>query len=106
MIPAAGTAVARVARRLRIRGVVQGLGFQPLVCRLAGTHRLTGWVRNGNDAVEIHAEGLASDITAFVEMIETTAPAAARITAVEVAPAVSLNLNGFEILESDHTPRG
>lgn len=93
-----GTALARVARRLRIRGVVQGVGFRPLVFQLAGRFRLTGWVRNGNDGVEIHAEGLATDITAFVEMLEANAPTGAHITAVDVAPAVLQNLHSFEIL--------
>ena len=91
-------AVGRVARRLRIRGVVQGVGFPPLVVRLASRHRVTGWVRNGNDSVEIHAEGLAADITAFMEMLEVNAPAGARITAVDVAPAILQNLHSFEIL--------
>jgi len=91
-------AVGRVARRLRIRGVVQGVGFPPLVFRLAGSHRVTGWVRNGNDGVEIHAEGFAADITAFVEMLEANAPAGARITAVDVAPAILQNLHRFEIV--------
>ena len=96
-----GAPVACVARHLRIRGVVQGVGFRRLVFRLAAKYRLTGWVRNDNDGVEIHAEGLASDITALIEILETSAPAAARITAVELAPAERLNLDGFEILESD-----
>lgn len=91
-------AVGRVARRLRIRGVVHGVGFPPLVFRLAGTHRVTGWVRNGTDGVDIHAEGLAADITAFVEMLEANAPTGARITAVDVAPAILQNLHSFEIL--------
>ena len=98
MIMTTALAVGRVARRLRIRGVVQGVGCPPLVFRLAGRHRMTGWVRNGNDGVEIHAEGLAADITAFVEMLETNAPAGARITAVDVAPAILQNLHSFEIL--------
>jgi hydrogenase maturation protein HypF len=90
---------------LRIRGMVQGVGFRPLVFRLAVRYRLSGWVRNGNDGVEIHAEGLASDITAFVDMLETNAPPAARIVAVDVSPAAHLDLHGFEILESDRSGR-
>jgi hydrogenase maturation protein HypF len=44
------------ARFLRIRGVVQGVGFRPFVFRLAQAHGITGWVRNGAEGVEIHAE--------------------------------------------------
>jgi hydrogenase maturation protein HypF len=96
---------ARAARRIRIRGVVQGVGFRPHVFRLAGAHRLTGWVRNGTDGVEIHAEGSTADIAAFVHGLETDVPPAARITAVDVGPADSLNLACFEIRESDRSGR-
>jgi hydrogenase maturation protein HypF len=89
-----------VARHLRIHGVVQGVGFRPLVFRLAAVHRLTGWVRNGNNGVEIHAEGSTPDLAAFVDALQTHAPAAARITSVDVAPADPLNLDRFEIRES------
>ena len=98
-------ALVRVARDLRIRGMVQGVGFRPLVLRLAGRCRLTGWVRNGDGGVEIHAEGLPADILAFLDLLEDTAPAAARITAVDVSPAALLNLHAFEILESDRSGR-
>jgi hydrogenase maturation protein HypF len=93
----------RVATHLRIRGVVQGVGFRPLVFRLASTHRLTGWVRNGNDGVEIHVEGETTDIAAFVHELETHPPAAARVTAVEIAPATPLNLDRFEIHHRDRS---
>ena len=96
---------ARAARRIRIRGVVQGVGFRPHVFRLAGAHRLTGWVRNGTDGVEIHAEGSTADIAAFLHGLETDVPPAARITAVDVGPADSLNLDCFEIRESVRSGR-
>ncbi|MBS0260280.1 MAG: acylphosphatase, partial [Proteobacteria bacterium] len=47
----------RVARHITIGGRVQGVGFRPFVHRLAHQHGITGWVRNVNGAVEIHAEG-------------------------------------------------
>ena len=43
---------------IRIRGVVQGVGFRPFVYRLAEANMLTGWVLNGNQGVEIHLEGV------------------------------------------------
>ena len=46
----------RVARFITISGRGQGVGFRPFVYRLAHRHGITGWVRNANGAVEIHAE--------------------------------------------------
>ena len=45
------------ARSIRVRGVVQGVGFRPFVFRLARANALAGWVLNEEDGVEIHLEG-------------------------------------------------
>ncbi len=43
-----------------VRGVVQGVGFRPLIYRLATQHNLRGWVRNTSGNVEIEIEGAKS----------------------------------------------
>lgn len=40
----------RRAAEIRIRGVVQGVGFRPAVCRMARARGLGGWVRNDASA--------------------------------------------------------
>ena len=46
-----------IARRLIVRGRVQGVGFRYFVCDAAERLGITGWVANrGDGAVEIHAE--------------------------------------------------
>lgn len=64
----------RVARFITISGKVQGVGFRPFVFRLARAHGLSGWVRNVNGAVEIHAEGEPARIQRFTEALVTEAP--------------------------------
>ena len=61
---------------IRVRGVVQGVGFRPFVYRLARANTLGGWVRNGEEGVEIHLEGAEQGLLAFVR--EMTGAASAR----------------------------
>jgi hydrogenase maturation protein HypF len=57
-----------------VRGVVQGVGFRPFVWRLADRHGLTGWVRNADGVVEIHAEGTAAGLDAFAADLSASPP--------------------------------
>jgi hydrogenase maturation protein HypF len=88
------------ARRLRVCGVVQGVGFRPFVFRLAARHRLTGWVLNGTDGVDIHVEGPDDAIEAFARELVGGAPAAASIASVAAGPAAWSGCDAFEIRES------
>ncbi len=80
------TAAASAARRIRVTGVVQGVGFRPFVHRLATRHGLGGWVRNAGGEVEIAVAGPESAVTAFIGAIAREAPPLARIEALEVEP--------------------
>ena len=51
---------------IRVRGVVQGVGFRPFVYRLARANTLAGWVLNGDEGVEIHLEGDRERLEAFL----------------------------------------
>lgn len=93
------------ARRLRARGVVQGVGFRPFVHRLAHRLGLAGWVRNGEDGVEIHVEGAAGTLRAFAEALRDEAPAAAQIAALDATDAPVEGAEGFVIHASDRAGR-
>ncbi|HEY7056863.1 MAG TPA: carbamoyltransferase HypF [Vicinamibacterales bacterium] len=92
---------ARLAHRIRVRGVVQGVGFRPYVFRLAQTHALTGWVLNGDEGVSIHVEGGQPALEAFLTDLTAHPPPAARIAAVEVSAGPVEALQSFEILDSE-----
>lgn len=89
-----------VACAVHVRGVVQGVGFRPFVFRLARHHHLAGWVLNAEQGVDIHLEGAAQSVDAFLDELERTPPPAAVITAVEIADATPEGLPEFVIHES------
>jgi len=90
---------------IRVRGVVQGVGFRPFVYRLAQANMLTGWVLNGDQGVEIHLEGAEDDLAAFVREMKTRAPAAAQVAEIEVGPAPWEGLGQFTIRDSERLCR-
>ena len=85
---------------IRVRGIVQGVGFRPFVYRLARQHVISGWVLNDLDGVFIHAEGESKLLDEFVTELHMNPPAAARITEVELKEVPLQDCTGFEIRES------
>lgn len=91
------------ARRFRIQGVVQGVGFRPFVYRLARRQGLAGWVLNAGDGVEIHAEGADEALARFAEELRRQPPPAAEIAELQTVPASPEGCERFEIRQSATT---
>jgi hydrogenase maturation protein HypF len=91
------------ARRLLVRGTVQGVGFRPFVARLAQLHSLAGWVLNAHHGVEIHVEGTAPDIAAFTRALETQAPPAAHVEGLDLREVSPNGFDAFLIRDSQRT---
>lgn len=85
---------------IRVRGVVQGVGFRPFVFRLAQANALAGWVLNDEEGVEIHLEGDQPSLEAFVHSLRSSRPAAANITGIDVQSAQSAGFKDFTIRDS------
>ena len=49
-------------QRIKLGGVVQGVGFRPFVRRLAKELKLTGWVRKDGHGLEIEVCGDAEQV--------------------------------------------
>jgi len=89
---------------IRVRGLVQGVGFRPTVWRIAKDLRLAGDVRNDGSGVLIRLWGEASVIDTFCRRLEEECPPLARIDALERAAAgTPAPGDGFLILASDVT---
>jgi acylphosphatase len=75
---------ARKSVRLRIEGIVQGVGFRAFVEREATARGLDGWVRNRRDGgVEAVLAGPASLITEVIERCRE-GPRSARVDMLKV----------------------
>ena len=90
-----------LACSVHVRGVVQGVGFRPFVLRLARANTLAGWVLNAADGVEIHLEGEADRVNAFLHALEYEAPPAAAIAAIQVETSDATGCDAFTIRESE-----
>ena len=90
-----------VCQRIRLSGVVQGVGFRPFVLRLARELQLTGWVRNDALGVEIEACGLATNVAMLVQRLHQDTPPQARIDAISSRYTQSVSISDdFYILDS------
>jgi hydrogenase maturation protein HypF len=94
------------ARRIEVRGIVQGVGFRPFVWREATRRGIAGRVRNRGGVVEIQAEGTTSALDAFVRALRVDAPPLARVDTVAASPARPTGLLGFDVEPSAATPGG
>ncbi len=70
-------------KKLRIRGIVQGVGFRPFIYRLAQKHDLSGFVLNDDDGVFIEVQGREIALKNFGEDIIQEAPPAAAISTIK-----------------------
>jgi acylphosphatase len=90
----------REVKRLRIRGMVHGVGYRVWVEREALALGLRGWVRNRRDgSVEVVAGGPPQGVASLIERCRI-GPPLARVEAVEVEEASVLDLGYRRPLEN------
>jgi len=71
------------SEQIRVRGLVQGVGFRPTVWQIAKACGLTGRVWNDAWGVQIEVWGGDAQIDEFVQRLQTEAPPLASIEALE-----------------------
>jgi hydrogenase maturation protein HypF len=92
-----------VRHRLRVAGVVQGVGFRPFVHRLATELGLGGHVGNDASGVFVEVEGGAIDVACFEDRLVRDAPPLARIDEVCAASVEVRGERAFRIAGSRGT---
>ena len=86
--------------RLRVTGVVQGVGFRPFVYNLAQRHQLMGFVGNDSAGVFIEVEGDATRLQVFRVDLERFAPPLAHIEKIISTTMAPQGAETFTIVES------
>ena len=95
-----GDAETAVRQRLRVTGVVQGVGFRPTVYQLATSLDLAGFVGNDSAGVFVELEGRSLAIDEFVLRLRADPPPLAYIDTVDRIEIPLLGETEFVIVES------
>jgi acylphosphatase len=85
------------AKRLVIRGRVQGVGYRYAMVDAAMASGVTGWVRNRRDgSVEALVQGEPAAIESIIAWCRR-GPSAARVSGIDENEATEEPTNGFEL---------
>ncbi|MCR4428020.1 MAG: carbamoyltransferase HypF [Caldiserica bacterium] len=84
--------------RIRVEGIVQGVGFRPFIHNLALKYNLKGWVLNSPDGVLIEVEG--EQAPCFLRELKEDPPPLAVVESLEVEELEPVGYEGFQIRSS------
>ncbi len=91
-------------KRIRVYGIVQGVGFRPTVSRHAMETGIRGSVCNKGPYVEIFAQGTEAEIAAFLDALEERPPRRAAILKIDCKDTeTKTEFTEFSIIESEKT---
>jgi hydrogenase maturation protein HypF len=93
-----------VRKQIRVRGVVQGVGFRPFVFNLAQRLRLSGYVLNSSAGVQIELEGDPAQIEIFLRELDENPPPLAQIEDISLESLDPAGYASFSIRESVDVP--
>jgi hydrogenase maturation protein HypF len=91
---------ARRRIRIRLRGIVQGVGFRPFVHNLARELRLGGYVSNSSAGLVAEVEGDAAALDRFVRTVTAEPPPLAWIQETEITEVEAVGEDAFAIRSS------
>ena len=94
----------KITRRIRVYGIVQGVGFRPTVSRHAVKNGITGSVCNKGPYVEIFAQGTEAQLDGFLDDLKNRPPKRAAILKMNIeSEEHPVPYETFEIIESEKT---
>jgi hydrogenase maturation protein HypF len=96
---------SRTRLRIRVEGIVQGVGFRPFVYRLAVRYGLDGFVGNDPEGVFVEAEGDADRLAGFLTDLGRRAPALAVVERLATEAVPATGECGFRIVATGAAAR-
>jgi hydrogenase maturation protein HypF len=87
--------------KIKIWGIVQGVGFRPFVAKLADRFGMRGEVLNIGGLVDIVLTDTQERIEAFLDALKKEKPLPAEIVHIRIEEQKRRDFNGFTILDSD-----
>ena len=89
-------------KRIRLYGIVQGVGFRPFVSRAAMEQGILGSVCNRGSYVEVIARGSRERLERFIGTLRNDPPERSVILKIDIKDAKSLpEMDSFQIVESE-----
>ena len=98
--------MSEVTKRIRVYGIVQGVGFRPTVSRHAVSNGIRGNVCNKGPYVEIYVQGSGAQVDGFLKDLEERPPKRAAILKINTEDIPAGNapqFDDFDIIESEKT---
>lgn len=93
----------KTGAKIKLEGMVQGVGFRPFIHRLSEKFALAGGVLNTASGVEIEVEGEEGKIQAFYQRLQKKLPPLAKITNRHITWMQPKGYKNFVIKESRKT---
>lgn len=88
--------------KVRIQGIVQGVGFRPFIHRLAKTHHICGMAYNDSYGVMLHIQGHKEEVLNFLKDLPKKAPSLSKIESIDTLEEELQDWKDFTIQESQN----
>ena len=92
-----------ITKRIKVYGIVQGVGFRPTVARHAASLGIKGSVSNLGPYVEIYAQGEEQQVDRFIDLLRTQPPKRAAVLKMDIKAKDAPAYDDFNIIESAKT---
>lgn len=91
-----------IETHIKIKGIVQGVGFRPYVYNLALELDLKGFVNNDESGVNIILQGDEKRINSFIKTVQNTPPPLAKIEKLSTyQQSITEEFDGFNIVQTE-----